>query len=150
MSDVIKFPNTTNQIHTALPKSLLISLLKARSFEEYNNQFIDPNYVKTIVINDDSNGAQLFNSTSKQGVTDYLNRDNAEVLHKNRIVIAHKISGENIYLWSKTAFCQFYKHETIMLFYGFQFCRKSFEIAKLWLESPQRRRYNSYDEYLKS
>lgn len=144
MTDTIKFPNS-NSSPLSSPKQFLISLQKAKSFEEYNNQFMDKDQIKQIIVGDIE--CSPFNTTSRQRANDYLNKDNAEVLRKNRILIAHKKDQ----LWSKTAFCQYYKHETVPLFtYGnHRFYLKGFEIAKLWLEHSLRRRYDSYEAYLK-
>ena len=81
MSDIIKFPNTPNNSQIP-PKQVIISLSKPRSFEAYNNQLIDHDYARTIMIKNDLDAAQLFNSTSNQRSIDYLNRDNDEVLRK--------------------------------------------------------------------
>lgn len=130
----------------------IISLMKATSFHEYNAQFIDKDaYEKAILSNDYMNSV---NRDSWRRAIDYLNRDNAQVLKNGRLIIAHKFTNGQVQDWSQKTFREYYKHEKVYVFslYGASAMVQSKyeEITPIWLSSPLRRRYNSYEEYLKS
>jgi hypothetical protein len=155
MSDIIKFPapgtfpGTTDKLSSP-PTTPLISLAKATSFAEYNNQFLPLHrQEKVFTIKSTDDDEDHLNDTQRQRVLAYLNRDNAEVALKNRLIIAHKMPNGEVKQWSRTTFYQFYHHETV-LFTNYPFSASTVYIAKLWLHLPDHRRYNSYDEYLRS
>jgi hypothetical protein len=152
MHDIIKFPHPDNKV--ALPTVPLISLMKARSFREYNQQFVTPLPPLYFITEEFEAGIDKYNSGCIQRAVDFLNRDNAQVLVKNRLMIAHKMPDSEIKLWSQTIFCQFYKGESFLFRYRLHGqsgkTSETIEITKLWLRNEQRRRYNSYEEYLKS
>lgn len=135
------------------PAALLVSLMKATSFQEYNAQFVDNNCYERAVLNYDYMNS--FNLDSWRRAIEYINRDNAQVLKNGRLIIAHKFTNGQIQDWSQKTFREYYKHEMVYAFSlqnGVSGLVQSThaEITPIWLKSSSRRRYNSYEEYLKS
>jgi hypothetical protein len=92
MSEVIKFPSSDLFQKAESPRTPLISLMKANSFSEYNKQFL----ITRQIIWRNSDELEAENKGNIQRAVDFLNRDNAEIPIKNRLIIAHKMpDGEN-------------------------------------------------------
>jgi hypothetical protein len=135
------------------PAARIISLMKATSFQEYNEQFLDKNAFERAVLSNDYMNS--FNRDSWRRAIEYLNRDNAQVLKNGNLIIAHKFPDGQVQDWSQKTFREYYKHEKVYVI-GFQngascLLKSQYEeITPIWLSSASRRRYNSYDEYIKS
>ena len=84
------------------PTSLLISLMKATSFSEYNSQFVDNNCFERAVASYDYMSS--FNRDSWRRAIEYINRDNAHVLKNGRFIVAHKFTNGQIQDWEPKDF----------------------------------------------
>ena len=132
----------------------LISLMKAKTFKEYNDQFRDLRYHGSYWANSESEeyNKEFCHASSLRAIK-YINRDNAQVLVKAGLRIAHKMPDGQIQLWTNATLRDFYSHEYYPAPHYFtsgDIGRKDAPIIKMWLKHPDRRRYDSYEEYIKS